>query len=135
MIEEIQKLIEKHELKQDQLAINPFELKRAAGDWAGLTIPYFQKSKEREEKFLTHDKYERVEPGWYGFDLYGIPAEWFDALEDFYQLLLIHAPDFKILQWKLKFGGIRLYSKSENRLAHEAARILEEAMTDKNLIY
>jgi len=135
MIEETKKLIEKYGLKSDQLAVNPFELKRLSGDWAGLTIPYFQKSKEREEKFLTQDKYERVAEGWYGFDLHGIPAEWFDVLEEFYQLLLVHAPDFKILQWKIKMGGIRCYMETENESAHKSARLLESVMMDKNLIY
>lgn len=74
ILEETQNLITKYDLRPNSYVDeNPFERKRAAGDWSGENDSSFQESKAALELFVTKEKFARVEEGWYGFDLFGIP--------------------------------------------------------------
>src|SRR5579859_6420475 len=52
----------------------------------------------------------RVKEDWYGFSLgETVPSSWVIAIELFLRFMKQEVPDFKILQIKLKFGGLRMY--------------------------
>lgn len=51
----------------------------------------------------------KVEKGWYGFALGEIPTTWTMVIDKFLEELDKVAPNFKIHQIKLKFGGLRFY--------------------------
>lgn len=51
----------------------------------------------------------KVEKGWYGFSLENAPMVWAIIIDEFLTELDRIAPNFKIHQIKLKFGGLRFY--------------------------
>jgi hypothetical protein len=63
------------------------------------------------------------------------PSVWYTVLDQFLEYVKEIDPNFKILQIKIKFGGLRLYLDSKNKQIQEMCRELEEVMTDKKLIY
>ena len=83
----------------------------------------------------------RVEKGWYGFDLEGVPFTWANIIDAFMRELAIAAPKFKIHQIKLKFGGLRFYVDLKVRSKRAAKEIyteigkLEAALFHEKLIY
>ena len=83
----------------------------------------------------------RVEKGWYGFSLADAPLVWAMIIDKYLARLEVEAPDFKIHQIKLKFGGLRFYVQlnlndnlKAEMLLEEIGR-LEELLQDKKLIY
>lgn len=53
---------------------------------------------------------DRIEPGWYGFDLTRwLPNNWYFAINAFLTWLEARQPEFKIRQIKLKFGTLRIH--------------------------
>jgi hypothetical protein len=84
----------------------------------------------------------RVEKGWYGFDLEGVPFVWGQIIDEFLAAVAEFESSFKILQIKLKFGGLRFYirhnmmkgCKDALRLEEEI-RELETWLNCKELIY
>jgi len=83
----------------------------------------------------------RVEKGWYGFALADAPLVWAMIIDKYLQRLEQEAPDFKIHQIKLKFGGLRFYValNLKDNLKAEALQVeiehLEELLQDEKLIY
>lgn len=72
--------------------------KRIAGDYTSPDLYLFMKWAYR------------VEEGWYGFALSDdVPMVWAQIIDDFLSELQVAAPNFKIQQIKLKFGGLRFY--------------------------
>lgn len=83
----------------------------------------------------------RVEKGWYGFALGNVPMVWAFIIDEFLTELEKEAPDFKIHQIKLKFGGLRFYvdlGLKDNLKAevinHEIDK-LTQLLQNENLIY
>lgn len=58
---------------------------------------------------LSEKWQDYVEFGWYGFDLPIIPEIWIDCIDSLLKYCQSKCPNFRILQIKLKFGGIRMY--------------------------
>ena len=136
LIAKTQELIEKYDLRPNSyLAENPYKRKKAAGDWLGENDPYFQASNAAIKKFITPERLERVAEKWYGYDLYGVPPVWLSALDEFFELLKVDSPDFRVLQWKKKLGGYRGYTDNISEDAQKAISMLERVMYDEKLIY
>lgn len=136
ILKETQKLIKRLDLRPNSYVLeNPWVRKQINGDWLGENDPYFQESSAAIEKFITAEKKSRIEPEWYGFDLFGVPVKWVDALEEFLILLKIDSPDYKFLQWKLKMGSFRGYMNNISEDAQKSIDLLESVMYDENLIY
>ena len=80
---------------------------------------------------------------WYGFSLEGlpVPVEWFLIIHEFLLYLEKEAPNFKILQIKTKFGGIKfiveLNVEDEEKLKFLNLQIekLEYALFDEKIIF
>jgi len=83
----------------------------------------------------------RVEKGWYGFALDGAPLLWAVIINDFLHELELVAPNFKIHQIKLKYGGLRFHvvlRLDDTRNMQEIQnniRKLENMLTSDGLIY
>ncbi len=87
----------------------------------------------------------KVEKGWYGFDLEGVPFSWVKKIDEFLDWTEKNIPEFKIHQIKLKFGGIRIYLDlglpdnliHDSVLAEYKKRLdaLAVELFDENLIY
>jgi hypothetical protein len=84
----------------------------------------------------------RVEKGWYGFALgRDVPIVWTRIIHDFLEELEKEAPDFKIHQIKLKFGGLRFYvdlrldDKDKSKAIHEEIHKLCNTLSDDRLVY
>ena len=83
----------------------------------------------------------RVGKGWYGFDLSAIPNVWVFMLSQFLTWVESQCPDFKILQIKTKFGGLRFYIETHcddaavNEVVRSEIAKLEKLMFHKNLIF
>jgi hypothetical protein len=83
----------------------------------------------------------RVEKGWYGFALGNVPMVWAMLIDEFLTELEKEAPDFKIHQIKLKFGGLRFYvdlglkdNVKAEAIHHEIDK-LTSLLHNENLIY
>lgn len=79
-----------------------------------------------------------VGEGWYGFDIPNAPLSWYFALDDCLQIILDKCPQMKILQIKLKFGGLRMYidtSMANDFGIQQAITELEDACYDDILVY
>jgi len=84
----------------------------------------------------------RVEKGWYGFALGNtVPMTWAIVIDQFLRELERVAPNFKIHQIKLKFGGVRFYvdlGMTDNLKAEAINREIEKlcsCLYNENLIY
>jgi len=83
----------------------------------------------------------RVGKGWYGFALSDIPNVWVYMLDAFLAWVESQCPDFKILQIKTKFGGLRFYIETHcndagvNKVVQAEIAKLEKLMFHKNLIF
>ncbi len=83
----------------------------------------------------------RVGKGWYGFALSDIPNVWVFMLDSFLTWVESQCPDFKILQIKTKFGGLRFYIETHckdadvNEVVRSEIAKLEKLMFHKNLIF
>ncbi len=84
----------------------------------------------------------KVEEGWYGFSLgESVPMIWTIAIDKVLNYIQEQIPDFKILQIKLKFGGLRFHvdlKMDDCELVNEIRGIIKELETlcsSKNLIY
>jgi hypothetical protein len=83
----------------------------------------------------------RVEKGWYGFALGNVPMIWAIVIDEYLTELEKVAPNFKIHQIKLKFGGLRFYVDLGLTNNFEAEKILnensklEELLFNEKLIY
>lgn len=103
----------------------------------------FDKDGNATEKdcFLFSKWAWRVEKGWYGFSLGAIPWAWTYIINDFLKALEPAAPDFKIHQIKLKFGGLRFYvdlkleDPKEIEAIHAEISKLENLLQSGDLIY
>jgi hypothetical protein len=136
IIEKTYQIIAKYNLKADSyLNYNPFVVAREIGDRLGMSEPYLAASAEVITKFITPDKELRIADRWYGFDLYGASPIWLDALEEFLIELEKDSPDYQFLQWKMKFGGLRLYTANITEDAQKALDLLTDVCYDSNLIY
>jgi hypothetical protein len=136
IIEKTYQIIAKYNLKADSyLNYNPFVVAREIGDRLGMSEPYLAASTEAITKFITPDKELRIADRWYGFDLYGASPIWLDALEEFLIELEKDSPDYQFLQWKMKFGGLRLYTANITEDAQKALDLLTDVCYDSNLIY
>ena len=87
--------------------------------------------------YFTNKWRHHVEENWYGFSCFDIPKHWINIVDDFLDYIKSNIdPDFKILQIKLKFGGMRLYLKSnEYEKIREYIVDLEKILFDERLIY
>ncbi len=134
ILETTRQIIQKHKL-EEKLNFNPFKLSRS-GETADLykKQEWFQKS-ENLERELFKKWGHRVGENWYGFDLIGCPENWFAAIDEFLVELEKDSPEFEILQSKIKFGGYRGYFGGLSEGARKAVYLLENAMSDDNLIY
>lgn len=83
----------------------------------------------------------RVEKGWYGFALGNVPMVWAFIINEFLTELEKEAPNFKIHQIKLKFGGLRFYvdlninDNLKAEVIHSEIRKLESLLHNDKLIY
>ncbi len=136
IIDKTHQIIAKYNLKADSyLDYNPFVMARETGDRLGMSEPYLVASTEAITKFITPVKKLRISDRWYGFDLYGSSPIWLDALEEFLIELEKDSPDYQFLQWKVKFGGLRLYTGNISKDAEKALDLLTDVCYDRNLIY
>ena len=76
-----------------------------------------------------------VGEGWYGFDIPNAPISWYFALDDCLQIILDKCPQMKILQIKLKFGGLRMYVEADDCDIQDAIDELEKVCYDDSLVY
>ncbi len=83
----------------------------------------------------------RVEKGWYGFAVGNVPMPWVLIIDKFLRELEVEAPDFKIHQIKLKFGGLRFYvdlglndALKVEAIQHEIAK-LQKLLYNEHLVY
>lgn len=81
----------------------------------------------------------KIETNWYGFSLDGIPMVWAYIIDKFLiQVAKETESDFKILQIKRKFGGLRFhigYDVDKFPEIRNEIRELEKALFSKDLIY
>jgi hypothetical protein len=143
ILETTRQIIQKHKL-EEKLSFNPFKERRKSKSggcgWEGGAVigfnsfPEFQGSYEKETT-LQIRYFNRVPDGYYGFDCSCWPINWLNALEEFLAELEKDSPDFEIFQVKLKLGGSRIYLGNLSEDARKAVYLLENAMSDDNLIY
>lgn len=85
-----------------------------------------------------NEKYElRIPKGWYGFDI-GTPIipAWMEIIDKIVAICIEADPYFEIHQIKLKFGGIRFYTKSNViEDVHEVEKLIANKLFDNALIY
>ena len=113
--------------------VNPYDFRTGKSTDMDKTLEEQEKLyKEAREKWKAH-----VPEGWYGWGGLGnpTPSKWYTVLDQFLEYVKEIDPDFKILNIKIKFGGLRLYLNSKNEEVYEMCRELEAVMTDKKLIY
>ena len=83
----------------------------------------------------------KVEKGWYGIDLPGVPFVWALIIDKFLDELNKVAPEFKIHQIKLKMGGLRFYvddlltDPAEKKIIRDQIDKLENTLYSEDLIY
>jgi hypothetical protein len=130
ILETTRQIIQKHKLEK-KLDFNPFKLTSYNGN---KRKEWFDKSRVLENGLFSKWGH-RVGENWYGFDLCGCPENWFAAIDEFLTELEKDSPDFKILQYKLKWGSFRGYMSGISEGAQNAIDLLEEVMQDENLIY
>jgi len=134
ILETTRQIIAKHKLAE-KLDFNPFKLRKTGNlDDLHKKQEWLERGVNLErELFAKWD--HRIEKLWYGFDLIGCPENWFSAIDEFLTELEKDSPDFKILQYKLKWGSFRGYMSGISRDAQDAIDLLEDVMRDENLIY
>lgn len=112
-------IIEKYELASN--SYSPFEddYKHAAA----LQLALF-------ERWLPY-----IQEGYYGFDMGGCPISWYFAIEEALCVILDKCPQMRILQIKLKFGGLRMYIEADDWEIQEAIDELEKVCYDDSLVY
>ena len=96
--------------------------------------------KEHEEKYYIpfRDKWDKhTEKGWYGARglSFPLPIVFYSVLDDFLEYVKKECPDFKLLQAKIKFGGVRLHLDNITPKVEEECYQLEDLLFDKFLIY
>lgn len=106
------------------------------------TVKYPAKSDICPDLYLFMKWAYRVEKGWYGFALGDtVPMVWARIIEEFLVELEKEAPNFKIHQIKLKFGGLRFYvdlnlkGKKKCEAIHSEIAKLESLLSNEKLIY
>ena len=81
---------------------------------------------------------DRIEPGWYGFDMtLWPPVNWYYAVNEFLSWLESVEPKFTIHQIKLKFGQLRIHVQlpSEDPIIKQSVLEFANRFSDKKLIY
>jgi hypothetical protein len=88
-------------------------------------------------KELTEKWDSYIDKGWYGFDGLGspVPESWIDLIDETLDKIVGIDPSFGIHQIKLKFGGIRMYLRSDNELVHKLSDHVENTCYDPALVY
>jgi hypothetical protein len=113
--------------------VNPYDFRTGKSTDMDNTLEeqerLYKEAKEKWKDFIYPKCY-----GWGGLGN-PTPSIWYTVLDQFLEYVKEIDPDFKILQIKIKFGGLRLYLDSKNEQIQEMCRELEEVMTDKKLIY
>jgi hypothetical protein len=108
------------------------------------TADFSQRNPAREKEDATNFLMQRwgykVEKKWYGFDLGWAPISWAHIINEYLVYLNQECPEFKILQIKIKFGGLRFYVElncDESILEKIEKEIseLESWLHHSNLIY
>lgn len=91
------------------------------------------------DTFLFQNWHHKIEKGWYGFSLGKVPFIWAIILDEFLSDLDEETKgDFKILQIKLKYGGLRAYlNYNGEKFPNIQSEVdkLEKALFHKDLIY
>lgn len=85
--------------------------------------------------YLVKKWNSRVAEFHYGFD--GLPNNvvWFQAIDEMLDIIEKDSPDFKIMQIKLKFGGIRIYLLNISDAVFGGIEKIEQVLYDEALIY
>lgn len=91
-------------------------------------------SSEQYNKLFAKWKY-KIEARWYGLELRACPNVWYNVVDELLEYLSKKSPEFKILQIKLKFGGIRIYLSGVSNAIQDELDKLEDVMFDEKLIY
>lgn len=81
---------------------------------------------------------DKIEPGWYGFDLtLWPPVNWYNAINAFLTWLETQQPEFKIRQIKLKFGRLHIYVTYpvENEELRKDIFEFSQQFFDQKLVY
>lgn len=100
-----------------------------------------KQSSHSPDLYLFHKWAYRVDEGWYGFAMSNCPMLWAIVIDNFLKELVKVAPNFKIHQIKLKFGGLRFYvelgldDKALNDAIHQEIGKLEQRLFNEKLIY
>lgn len=89
---------------------------------------------EREAE-LSKKWADRIEPGFYGFSLAPAPLIWFDVIDEFLEYTKGKCENFKIMQIKVKFSGIRIYLSEIDDEIMQGCRDLESILIDQYLYY
>lgn len=89
-----------------------------------------------EEKLLKSKWKAYIEPQYYGFS-FGSPTPlvWLSVIDEFLDHVVEQCPNMRILQIKIKFGGLRCYIINVVPDIEEEIRQLEKVLFDKKLIY
>lgn len=98
----------------------------------------FDEQMNLREKQLFDNWKQYIGNGWYGFAL-GIPTPlvWYDVIDEFLEYIKENDKEFKILQIKVKWGGLRFYvdlTKDFDSI-EDQIRILENNLYSKKLIF
>jgi hypothetical protein len=75
-----------------------------------------------------------IEKGYYGFSLNPIPDICVSAIDEFLDWVKENDSEFKILQVKIKLGGLRLYISTKLDIRDHIS-LLENVIYDEHLIY
>ena len=137
LLDDVKKILDGYDLKVDipKEYENVYDFVALSDEDADAEVRRFYSDKT---DFKLYEKYkEHVPRGWYGFSLgTPTPVNWIDAIDNILTLLISKDPDFKIMQIKMKFGGVRFYTASDviDDL-FDIETLIEDRMYDKKLIY
>ena len=90
-----------------------------------------------EDSDLNTKYRKHIPKGWYGFDI-GTPIipAWMEIIDKIVEVCVEADPYFEIHQIKIKFGGIRFYTKSNViEDLHDVEHLIDNKLFDNALIY
>ena len=135
------KILDKVQEIFNQYDLKPIELPKKFKEVYSFirTYPEFGKDfKSSIEDSDLNTKYRKQIPkGWYGFDI-GTPIipAWMEIIDKIVEVCVEADPYFEIHQIKIKFGGIRFYTKSNViEDLHDVEHLIDNKLFDNALIY
>jgi len=113
-------LITRYDLKADTYDTHPL-----------MDLDFYQKW----IKTFRENWGDRTVEGYWTFDLACLPELWYKVIDEAFEILNLNSPEFKILQVKLKYGGIRIYLEDISDDALYSVEELEKVLYESSLYY